>query len=203
MSFIIFDTEYTSWKGCLENGRADWQKEEIVQIAALKINSQTLEVEDELNIYIKPKINPILSDFFIDLTKITNEIINQKGVDFKTAYKDFYNFSKGLMCFSHGWNLNKNDIADGEVIELNLEYNKIIENEPLNYLNIAHWFMKMYKEQNIDIKKQASGDIVRLLGLEENINHLGISIHNALYDVYSILEGIKFFKGKELFDNKF
>ena len=32
MSFIIFDTEYTSWKGCLENGWSGNHKKEIVQV---------------------------------------------------------------------------------------------------------------------------------------------------------------------------
>ena len=40
MSFVIFDTEYTSWKGCLEHGWVGNQKKEIVQINA----AQALEI---------------------------------------------------------------------------------------------------------------------------------------------------------------
>lgn len=32
-----------------------------------------------------------------------------------------------------------------------------------------------------------------ILGLNENMKNLGINPHNALYDTYSILEGLKYF----------
>ena len=78
MSYIVFDTEFTSWKGSMQN---NWSKpgehRELVQIGALKI--QDGKIIEKLNLFIKPKINPVLSDYFIKLTGITNEHINKYG----------------------------------------------------------------------------------------------------------------------------
>lgn len=193
MTFVIFDTEYTSWKGCLENGRADWQKEEIVQIAALKVDELTLEVVSEFNVYIKPVINPVLSDYFINLTGITNEKLADEGIDFVTAYQQFCEFAGEDVCYSHGWSLSTNDIADGEVMNENLAYNRLSDHKTPCYRNIAPWFKKQYAEKNIPIIKQCSGEIAKLLGCDEELRKLGLDTHNALYDVYSILSGLKFF----------
>ena len=89
--FVIFDTEYTSWKGCNEKGWVDPQKKEVVQIAAIKIDDN-LEVVDSLNLYVKPKFNPDLSEYFQELTKITNQKLDDCGIDFAKAYQIFYNF---------------------------------------------------------------------------------------------------------------
>lgn len=42
MSFVIFDTEYASWRSCQENGWTGNQKKEIVQLSALKIIDEYL-----------------------------------------------------------------------------------------------------------------------------------------------------------------
>ncbi len=209
MHFIIFDTEFTSWKGCNENGWVDWQKQELVQIGALKVAAGSLEVVDKLDLLIKPTINPILSDYFAELTGITNEQVQEKGLAFSEAYSEFYDFAKNMICFSHGWSVNPEDYTnpsqdflwcDGSIIHKNLEYYNIEETQHLNYKNLAFWFKEMYNKHNIDIKNQASGDIAKLLGVSENIDKMGVSIHNAIYDAYSILEGVRYFKAEGLFD---
>ena len=101
MSFVIFDTEYTSWKGCQEHGWTGTQKREIVQIAALKV-SDDFEVEGTFNQLCQPAINPVLSDYFVELTKITNAQIKQYGLPFAEAYEKFAVFAANDVCFSHG-----------------------------------------------------------------------------------------------------
>ena len=63
MKYIVFDTEFTSWEGSMEN---NWSREgehrELVQIGALKISDG--KIIDKLDILVKPQINPILSDYF-------------------------------------------------------------------------------------------------------------------------------------------
>lgn len=191
MFFILFDTEYTSWKGCLENGREDWQKKEIVQIAALKID-ECLQVAGELNIYVKPEINPVLSEYFINLTGITNEKLAAEGVPFREAYACFKAFAGDCICYSHAWGAPDGCLADGEVMGENLQYSRLIDNQPPVYCNIAPWFEKKYAEKGINIKSQCSGDIARLLGCDEPILNLGLDTHNAFYDVYSVLYGLRF-----------
>lgn len=191
MSFVIFDTEYTSWEGCNLNGWKDWQKKEIVQIAALKIDDKTLEVIEEFNLYIKPEVNPVLSDYFMNLTGITNEKLSECGVNFAKAYADFCNFVKDLPCYSHGWSLSSSELADGEVMLENLKLLGVDCEVIPNFKNVAPWFKEQYKKFDIDIKKQCSGEIAGFLHCDNELKNLGLDVHNALYDVYSILAGIK------------
>ena len=200
MSIVIFDTEYTSWKGCQEFGWKNGQKKEVVQLSAIKIN-ENLEVIGEFSVYVKPKINPVLSDYFINLTGITNEMITEKGISLSDAYALFSQFVDNDVCWSHGWGSPLENISDGQIINDNLQ---LIGIHPKNikYYNIAAFFAEMYKKYNIDIKSQSSGMIATLLGRDKNLKNLGLATHNALYDVYSILEGIKNFRedAKMLFE---
>lgn len=197
-NFVIFDTEYTSWQGCAKTGWVLPQRKEIVQIAALKVDSKTFQVVDDFVRYIIPAYNPILSEYFINLTGITNEYLRQYGVDFKTAFNEFYKFAKGLDCYSYSCPAVQKPDADGEVMRLNLEFNGMNPTD-LRFKNICFWFEKVYAAHNLPIENQASGQIAKRLGLEKNLNQLGLDEHNALYDVASILEGIRYFKGEGLF----
>lgn len=192
MPFIIFDTEYTSWKGCLENGWTGNRKKEIVQISALKVSAD-LEVIAEFNALCKPQINPVLSDYFSNLTHITNEQIKQFTEPFKNVYDNFVTFTDSHICYSHGWGGNYFDKSDGEIMEENLSLYHLENNKNLKYRNIAPVFKQLYNENKINVTSQSSGQIVEILGLKEKLKTLDLDIHNALYDVYSILEGLKYF----------
>lgn len=192
MSFIIFDTEYTTWLGCQKNGWKGNQKKEIVQISALKVSNQ-LEVISEFNILCKPVINPILSNYFVQLTHITNEQVEKHGESFLSVFQKFESFVGNDICYSHAWGKDYNDESDGNIIKENILLNKISNPKTIIYRNIAFVFNELYKKNNIKIKKQSSGQIAKLLGIENDIAHIKSSSHNAFYDVYSILTGLKYF----------
>lgn len=197
MSFVIFDTEYTSWKGCQEHGWHGNQKKEIVQIAALKV-SDDLEVLTEFNRLCQPYFNPTLSDYFVNLTHITNENIQKEGVSFAKAFADFKEFVGQDICFSHGWGTDYYHKSDGAILDENLALYQISEPNDLVYYNVAAVFKELYQKNNIDIKSQASGDIVSLLGIEGELSNLHLKPHDALYDVYSILAGLRHFRKEAL-----
>ena len=74
---VILDLEWTSWK---YNVDRKWQKKEIIQIGAIKINNK-YKIIGEINIYVKPKFNPILSNYIKKLTGITqNKIDNNENI---------------------------------------------------------------------------------------------------------------------------
>ena len=192
MSFIIFDTEYTSWAGCQENGWHGTQKKEIVQIAALKI-SDDLKILDKFNTLCKPIINPVLSDYFIQLSHITNEQVQKQGISFALAYKKFEEFIGDNICYSHAWGASSLNEADGSLMKENICLNNLSPSKKIIYKNIAPVFAKLYKKHHIKNKNQSSGQIVKFLGIEDKMKHLNLDVHNAFYDTYSILEGLKFF----------
>jgi inhibitor of KinA sporulation pathway (predicted exonuclease) len=194
-SFIFFDLEYT-WR----DDNPDFFEKEVIQLAALRVDADTLSVIDKIALYVKPTLDPIIPQCEIDFTGITQEKVDAEGLAFPDAYMKFKNFVQDSVCFSHGWSRAATAIADGEILERNLEFNKMIDlSEPL-YKNIAPWFRERYAENGINIEKQSAGQIAKLLGRERNLESLGLHEHDALYDCYSILEGIKHFGDAGLAD---
>ena len=192
MSFVIFDTEYTSWEGCLQNGWRGLQKREVVQIAALKVDDD-FNVVAEFNQLCQPIINPILSDYFVNLTGISNDDVAQKGVDFASAYQRFKAFVGNDVCYSHGWNGAFEDACDGAILAENLRLYGLPADNSVKYRNIAALFKQIYQKHNITVFSQSSGQIGKILGLQQQLADLHLDEHNALYDVYSILCGVRHF----------
>ncbi|KFV03543.1 3'-5' exoribonuclease 1, partial [Pterocles gutturalis] len=50
---------------------------EIIEFPIVLLNTRTLEIEDTFQQYVKPEINPELSDFCINLTGITQDIVDK------------------------------------------------------------------------------------------------------------------------------
>lgn len=192
MSFAIFDTEYTSWAWCQENWWKGNQKKEIVQISAIKL-SNSLNVIGEFNVLCKPTINPVLSDYFIELTHITNDQIINMWISFPEWYKKFESFVENNICYSYKWWFDYFDESDGTILKENLLLNNMTENKKIIYRNIAPIFAELYKKNNIKVQNQTSGQIAQNLGIEKNMEHLKLGIHNAFYDIYSIVEWLKYF----------
>ena len=82
---VVFDLEYTTWPGTWERGWSrDDEHREIVQIGAVRLSPDLTEIGC-LECLVRPAINPILSDYFVALTGITNEVLASEQVDLQTA----------------------------------------------------------------------------------------------------------------------
>ncbi len=177
MSYIVFDTEFTSWKGSMQN---NWSKlgehRELVQIGALKI--QDGKIIEKLNIFIKPKINPVLSDYFIKLTGITNEHLDKYSQNIFVALDRFYEFSKNCIIYSYG--------NDYSIIEENL----LLNSAPMKskYFSLK-WkekfrdFKELLYDYDINSDKYTSGTIYKAFNLKLDNTH---KVHNALDDAFSL-----------------
>ena len=139
---IIFDTEYASWQGVFSHrSRSRKEKGGNCQIAAVKVNLPDLSVAENLNLYIKPHFTPRLTEYFINLTGITDALLEQRRPPlFPKPTGVFKQFAGRLPCYSHGWSLASGSTADGIVIGYNLEMFGISDDSPLDYRNIADWF---------------------------------------------------------------
>jgi 3'-5' exoribonuclease 1 len=82
LNYIIYDLEAACWLGRPPKGH-----NEIIEIGAIKVNRYG-EVEEVFSKFVKPVINPILSDFCTKLTSITQEDIN-RAKDFSIVGKEF------------------------------------------------------------------------------------------------------------------
>ena len=60
-----------------------------------------------------------------------------------------------------------------------------------DFRNLAPWFKREYARRGLNISQQCSGEVARLLGGVDELTSLNLDVHNALYDVYSLLIGLR------------
>jgi inhibitor of KinA sporulation pathway (predicted exonuclease) len=100
---IVFDTEFTAWQGSMERRwSGPGEHREIVQIGAVSIDVETLEETASFSVLIKPVHNPVLSDYLVSLTRITNERLRSEGTDFVSGVSKFVAFLAGRPMFCYG-----------------------------------------------------------------------------------------------------
>lgn len=103
-AFVVYDLEVTSWEGAMQRGwGGPGEFPEIIQIGAVKLSRAEGHAElDSLKLYVRPVRNPVLSDYIVDLTGITQADIDTKGIPFAQAVADFQRFSSGGRAVSNG-----------------------------------------------------------------------------------------------------
>src|SRR3989339_332026 len=174
---IILDLEYTAWQGSFERGyNLPNEHREIVQIAALKIETENLSEIDILSIIVKPRINSQLSDYFINLTAITQTEVDQQGIDFAQALEQFKKFVGDLSCYSFG--------RDEKVIRENCYlYGLDYPFDDSKFFDMREYFIG---QGVVEAKNYQSGNITKAFGIEPKERG-----HNALHDCHSIVDGLK------------
>ena len=98
--FVVLDFEAT----CDDEGRVPKSKQEVIEFPAVLLDGKTLEPVDELQVYVKPKIVPHITKFCTELTGITQETIDTRGVAFEDALQQHV-----LWMMSHGLDVSQGD----------------------------------------------------------------------------------------------
>ena len=148
---------------------------EVVQIGAVKLDGETLAEIDTFEILVRPRVNPVLSDYLVALTKITNEDLARRGVDFIVAYRAFLDFAAEAVCFAHG--------RDDLILLDNLKLYGWEKGLPLpRYNNAVTWFA----EQGIDLKGKRACDVAEAAGTTFEGHK-----HNALADARGVAAGFR------------
>lgn len=174
MHFVIYDTEYTSWKGCNENGWQPPQHMEVIQIAAIKIDENFNEL-GRFDIFVKPTLNPILSDYITNLTGITQKQVDEEGLEYFTALNAFKEFIGNAKCYSYG--------SDDKVMMKNAN---LLQKDKWPFEYEMYNIIPLYQKAGIDTSKYNSGALYKSVGLD-----LSGHEHNALFDVISLIETAK------------
>lgn len=197
MNIVIYDTEYTCWEGSLQRNWSNKNEfKELVQISAIKlnINQENITKIDEFTLYIKPQLNPILSDYFINLTNITQSIIDTKGISFEKAIHIFYNFCKidNKYIKSYCWGSDLGN--DSDIIFENTQYYNINSKNLLYWIKNYHFDIRfIFDTYNINTQKYNSGTIYKII--PDNKKYIS-STHNAYWDVTSIYLTINWLQNK-------
>lgn len=173
---IVFDLEFTAWEGSLaQRWLAPGEFTEVVQIGAVKLDSRTCEECDWFEVLVKPRLNPVLSDYLVTLTGVSNRDIEARGLDFAQAYRRFVAFADGGRLVAFG--------RDDLVFQSNLRLYGIKDAPPMPlYTNVVPWLMK----QGFDLRGKHACDVGPLTGADFRGR-----LHNALDDARSVAAGIR------------
>lgn len=174
-TFILWDTEYTCWKGCNEHGwdRSRGRFRELIQIALLKLVAKNFTVVDKLEIFVKPKLNFQLSEYCKKLTNIKQESIDN-AEPFSIVLKKLKIFIKDYNVYAFG--------KDYEVLKENLKINKLKNPFKNKFYNLKPFFI----EKGINIEGYTSGTMCEYFNKTSKYH-----THDALGDVLSLVVALK------------
>lgn len=174
--FIIFDTEFTAWEGSHERGwSGEGEHREIIQIGAIRVKG--LEEVDSFVVYVRPKINPKLSEYIINLTGVDQDTVDSKGVTYEEAEKAFVKWCEDLPIYSFRG-------SDQEVMIENDDINGLDRIDDTNYFGVTDIFEK----EGIDTTDYISSTIPKAFGVTPPPD-----AHDALNDCRSMLLALQAF----------
>lgn len=173
---VVCDTEFTSWPGALErNWSGPGEHREIVQIGAVLLDAKREEA-GMFSQTVRPQLNPVLSDYFISLTGITNDDLEAHGQSLLDALQQFAQFcSEATFACSFG--------IDHEIIQENCDLIGI-ENPlaSVKFANIKQCLCDLAKIRNPS--EVYSSTLPVVFGIEPQAHaHSGLSDARALASV--------------------
>jgi inhibitor of KinA sporulation pathway (predicted exonuclease) len=133
---------------------------EIIEIGAVVVDAKTLEVVDEYTSFIKPILNPRLTEFCKELTTITQkEIDSAKGYkEVLEAFKAWYEQYEDFLFCSWG------------------EYDKHQFKLDCKLHNVAYPF----NDEHLNIKKAfAKKQDIKPCGLDKALSHVGLELEGT------------------------
>ena len=148
---------------------------EVVQVGAVRLDAENDLAEiGRLDVLVAPQRNPVLSDYFVDLTGITNDRIAANAIDLADALDRLCRFAAGAPIVSNG--------SDNQVVVENCALIGI--SNPLSdtlWSDIGPMLRRAFGIEHLH-----SADIPRLLG--QPAPGRG---HDALADARAIAAGLR------------
>jgi inhibitor of KinA sporulation pathway (predicted exonuclease) len=181
-TIVIYDTEFTTWPGALQRGwSGENEHRELVQIAAQRIDLIDQTVLETYTKLIRPKINPQLSDFFCELTGVTQQQVDEFGVDFVDFYEEFIGWLGADVAYSYSKSID--DYTDADVLQENIDlYALDIVMPKQQFALLTPFFLAA----GVDLHDYNSGKLYQAFGLELDNHHE----HDALDDVRSLVASL-------------
>jgi DNA polymerase III epsilon subunit-like protein len=178
---VVFDTEFTAWPGSMARAWAGpGEHKEIVQIGAVKLESESLVEIGAFEVLIRPAKNPILSEYLVGLTRISNERLARDGVDFATGIGRFLAFVEERPCYCYG--------RDDKIIALNAQLIGLPHLWPDRAAtNLKDWLLRV----GVPLAGVFSGELAAHVGSKSQ----GIA-HDALVDARSLAEAVRYLVAK-------
>jgi len=170
-NIVILDMEWTAWEGSKERSwTGPGEMRETVQIGAVKLSyDDGLTEIGMFDCYIKPQFNPELSDYFIDLTGITQATVDNLGIPFEHALHKFQNFIA-----DDTWRICSHGGDDNQILENCVLYGLSNPFEAASFCDVSQPIADYLKVERL---YYCSGDLSEPFGLERPGG-----AHNAVTD---------------------
>lgn len=160
--YLIVDLEAT----CADDNSIPRRRMEMIEIGAVLLNSQTLQIESEYQTFVKPILNPVLTEFCKSLTSISQQDIEEAPL-FPAALKDFQSwfYPCGSYRFCSWGDYDRHQfVQDCQLHGVGYPF-------PGDHLNLK----KAFSIKINSIKKFGMAGALAKLGLElEGVHHRGI-----------------------------
>jgi len=174
MKYIIFDLEATCWSEEDKNNnrlKHTYKQNEIIEVAAIALDEQ-LQLVGTFDRFVKPTINPTLTDFCKELTHITQSDVDNAD-KFDVVVKQFEEWcGKDSELCSWGFYDKKQLTEEARIKKYGNNIVKMLE----HHISIKHQF----------------GDIkgIKPCGTQKALSLLGLKFegiqHRAIYDAQNI-----------------
>jgi inhibitor of KinA sporulation pathway (predicted exonuclease) len=180
---VIFDLECTTWEGAAQrNWSGPGEHRELVQLGAALVETNNFREVENLKLVVKPVFNPVLSQYFVDLTGITQEMVDVCGLDFPHFMRIFVKWcgTRGLYCFDK----IGERIFDRDVLVENCRLHDMefpFEPDAFNNINYL-FFQNGYEVKQSGQAPLAFGEIPPARS------------HDALNDVRGLIRGLQLLK---------
>jgi inhibitor of KinA sporulation pathway (predicted exonuclease) len=100
---VVFDLEWTAWEGShSRNWSGPGEYREVIQIGAVKLDAANFNIHTIYDRLVLPVRNPVLSDYIMKLTGLTNERLRIEGVSLEVALAEFATFVGGRPLWCNG-----------------------------------------------------------------------------------------------------
>ena len=185
-TFILFDLEYTAWDGSYKrNWSGKNEHREIIQMGAIRVQGSDLSEEMHLGRYVKPTINPVLSDFIVSFTGIAQSDVDIQGVSFKKILEEFQHAVGDLPAYCWG--------RDIEVLKENCNLNSILMPSFFAQLkNLKPILAPVFASVGIDIAQYTSGTLISAFTVTGESRRA----HDALNDMRNFLDALRALKAR-------
>lgn len=178
---VVFDLEYTAWEGSWQRGWGEpWEHREVVQIGAVMVDATSgFLALKSLSRFVRPERNPQLSEYFVQLTGISQVTVDCEGWRFADAYGELVAFAEGadaLLCNG----------LDGEVLRENCFLHGIEDRFKRGRVANIRQALAKAVSSTLDSPRSSvdSGDLLKVLGVAVPA---GMAKHDALSDARGIV----------------
>jgi len=163
---IVFDLEASCWLNCPQLQKLEMQT---IEIGAVRV-TDSFEPLDTFQCFVKPWLNPILSDFCKTLTSITQEQV-EGAEDFAAAFPKFLSWAGSSKCEFISWG--------------NYDYNQLTQDCKWSSIEM---FDKQYHKNGKELYQQYTGKFGQGLGKELNKNKIKFegTPHRGIDDAINI-----------------